>query len=321
VVIVIVTLSEAFGGNLNVIKCGCCLPQIGKAERLRIHYASVTRIQIGTGQSPDHTFKKTFIGREIKSKSTLTTMDPSYVDSENEAEAMAKQMGFSSFGTQGPSKKRKFNPKIDAMVEGQELASLDRGGKKGHGSGGNKIPLGKPRVLGVPPPLNQDELEIDIDGYEDQGPACIDTSLPPPSHQDDSDEEEGPAYIDTSRPPPNEEANAAQEKIDAILANNTVPPVPPDSRAKMKPPILSTGRGVAQFLASRQYGTQSSIPNVLDGRAGGSFRGSHQPRERGQRNEFWYVGYYDPSFNENPWAQLEEANGLEPRGTWVERGR
>ena len=45
----------------------------------------------------------------------------------------------------------------------------------------------------------------------------------------------------------------------------------------------------------------------------------NQPRQRGQKNEFWYVGYYDPSFNENPWAKLEKAHGLEPRGTWIER--
>src|SRR5208282_3964048 len=140
-------------------------------------------------------------------------MDPSYEDSEDEAEAMAKQMGFSSFGNQGPSKKRKFNPKTDAMVEGQGLASLDKGGKKGQGSGGNKIPLGKPRVLGVAPPRNQEEIELDNEGEEDEEPAYIDTSLPPPSKQEDSEEDEGPAYMDTSLPPPNEQASAAQQKI------------------------------------------------------------------------------------------------------------
>ena len=159
-------------------------------------------------------------------------MDSSYESSEDEAEAIAKAMGFSSFGTQGPTKKRKFNPKTDAMVEGQELASLDRGGKKGQGSGGNKIPLGKPRVLGMVPKSNQEEIELD---EEDEKPAYIDTSLPPPSKQDDSEEDGGPAYIDTSLPPPNDEARAAQQKIDAILACGTIPPVPPDVKIKVKP--------------------------------------------------------------------------------------
>jgi hypothetical protein len=245
-------------------------------------------------------------------------MDPSYESSEDEAEAMAKAMGFSSFGTQGPTKKRKFNPKTDAMVEGQELASLDRGGKKGQGSGGNKIPLGKPRVLGVAPKSNQEEIELD---EEDGEPAYIDTSLPPPSKQDDSEEDEGPAYIDTSLPPPNEEARAAQQRIDAILANSTTPPVPPDLKIKMKPQASEVGLGVGRFMSALQDESKppfSSVPAPAT--SGRSNMDHHQPRQREQKNEFWYIGYYDPSFNENPWAKLEKANGLEPRGTWIERG-
>jgi hypothetical protein len=249
-------------------------------------------------------------------------MDPSYESSEDEAEAMAKAMGFSSFGTQGPTKKRKFNPKTDAMVEGQELASLDRGGKKGQGSGGNKIPLGKPRVLGVSSKSNQEEIELD---EEDEEPMYIDTSLPPPSKQDGSEEDESPAYIDTSLPPPNDEARAAQQKIDAILASRTTPPVPPDSKIKMKPQISEVGRGVGRFMSALQDELRPPIPSVpapapAPATSGRSHMNHHQPRQRGQKNEFWYVGYYDASFNENPWAKLEKANGLEPMGTWIERG-
>jgi hypothetical protein len=242
-------------------------------------------------------------------------MDPPYVDSEDDADAMAKQMGFSSFGTQGPSKKRKFNPKTDAMVEGQQLASLDKGGKKGQGSGGNKIPLGKPRIFGVASLHNLEETELDLDNDEDAEPAYIDTSLPPPSKQENSEEEEGPTYIDTSLPPPNEAASAAQQKIDAILANSTVLTVPPDSKAKIKPSVSEIGRGVGHFLTAHQDGTRPPIPNVSDATTSSSFRGNQQPRQWGQKNEFWYIGYYDPSFNENPWAKLEKSNGLEPRGT------
>jgi hypothetical protein len=242
-------------------------------------------------------------------------MDLSYESSEDEAEAMAKAMGFSSFGTQGPTKKRKFNPKTDAMVEGQDLASLDRGGKKGQGSGGNRIPLGKPRVLGVAPKSNQEEIELE---EEDEEPSYIDTSLPPPSSQDGSEEDEGPAYIDTSLPPPNEDARAAQQRIDAILANNTIPPVPPDSKIKMKPQAPEIGRGAGGFMNALQDESRLSVSSVsapaMNSR---SHIDNRQPR---QKNEFWYVGYYDPSFNENPWAKLEKANGLEPRGTWIERG-
>jgi hypothetical protein len=248
-------------------------------------------------------------------------MDPSYASSEDEAEAMAKAMGFSSFGTQGPTKKRKFNPKTDAMVEGQELAALDRGGKKGLGSGGNKIPLGKPRVFGIAPKSNQAEIELDVEDEDDEEPAYIDTSLPPPSKQEDIEEDEGPAYIDTSLPPPNEDARAAQQKIDAILANTTTPPIPPNAKIKMKPEISGVGHGVGGFMSALQDRSRppiSSVPAL--GTSARSHMDHHQPRQRGQKNELWYVGYYDPSFNQNPWAKLEKANGLEPRGTWIEKG-
>jgi hypothetical protein len=231
---------------------------------------------------------------------------------------MAKAMGFSSFGTQGPTKKRKFNPKTDAMVEGQELASLDKGGKKGQGSGGNKIPLGKPRVIGIPSKSNQEEIELD---GEDEEPAHIDTSLPPPSKQDSLEEDEGPEYIDTSLPPPNEEARAAQQKIDDILANSTTPPVLPDSKIKMKPQASEVGQGVGRFMSALQDESRAPVSSApVPATRDRSHMDHYQPRQRVQKNEFWYIGYYDPSFNENPWAKLEKANGLEPRGTWIERG-
>lgn len=34
----------------------------------------------------------------------------------------------------------------------------------------------------------------------------------------------------------------------------------------------------------------------------------------------WWEGYYDAQMNENPWEKLERERGLEPRGTWLERG-
>ena len=46
---------------------------------------------------------------------------------------------------------------------------------------------------------------------------------------------------------------------------------------------------------------------------------SSRPNHRGgPRNENWYLDYYDPSFNENPWARLEKEKGLEPLGKWLE---
>jgi hypothetical protein len=296
-------------------------------------------------------------------------MDPSYASSDDEADAMAAAMGFSSFGTQGPPKKRKFNPKSDAFIEGQDLEAVDKGGKKGQGSGGNQIPLGRPRQLGVPSQApaeaatNDEEIALDDDDGpqyvdDDEGPRYLDTSRPPPALDglgknedeillDEDEEEQGPGYVDTSLPPPNEAARAAQEKIDAILASTggTVASVPGKQKQKAKKPqdtglgafmnalktpvvappgsSIPPAPGTASILQTPPVGSLPQRPPPpspsIAGSAGGSMGRNQNAGQRGQRNELWYVGYYDPSFNDNPWRGLEKENGLPEVGTWVER--
>lgn len=145
-------------------------------------------------------------------------MDLNYVDEEEEAAAMAAMMGFSGFGSQKlPAKKRKFT--TDAFVDGQE-PELDKGGKKGQGSGGNTMPLGKTRVFGTGSTnkaiqsVAVNDSEIDLGDEEDlDGPQYIDTSLPPPIL---ATEDEGP-YRSHFEPPPGvseEEAKEMQSRID-----------------------------------------------------------------------------------------------------------
>jgi hypothetical protein len=143
-------------------------------------------------------------------------MDPNYVDEEEEAAAMAAMMGFSGFGSQKPpAKKRKFA--TDAFVEGQE--PVDKGGKKGQGSGGNTMPLGKTRVLGTgsaskaiqPVAVNDAEIPLD-DDEEPDGPQYVDTSLPPPilAGEDVSHQPQFVAPLGVS----DEEAKEMQSRID-----------------------------------------------------------------------------------------------------------
>lgn len=217
-------------------------------------------------------------------------MDPSYVSSDDEASAMAAAMGFSAFGTQGHAKKRKFNPKTDALTDGDALAAIDKGGKKGQGSGGNTIPLGKPRVFGVSSDRNDDEIALDPEG--------------------DEDEEVMPNYLDTSQAPPAEEAAEMQQRIDAILAGLA------DSGedGAHDSPVQPTARVQQPHTAPPRQDIQS---HQLPERPVWS---DHGPQKtRGQRNELWYVGYYDPSFVENPWARLEQDRGLESLSRWPER--
>jgi hypothetical protein len=269
-------------------------------------------------------------------------MDLEYGGSDEEdpeAQAMAAAMGFSSFGSHRPAaKKRKFNPSTDAYVVGDEFASLDKGGKKGQGSGGNTVPLGKTRVFGSAPSAtnasagqkstsggNQDEIDLgeDTEDYED-GPNYIDTSLPPPIESGGNHVQR---YVDNSQPRPpgvsDEEATEMQARIDALLtsmgARDPEATSVPETSSEAQP--LSRGHPSRPPFSDTAFmlGGPRPLSSLRDGFSdASSVASSSRPSERGQRNPKWYVGYYDPSFSENPWAKLEQARGLEPLGRWPE---
>lgn len=276
-------------------------------------------------------------------------MDPSSNSSgdESESAAMAAFMGFSSFGSQNhPAKKRKFNPATDAFVEGQKLASLDKGGPKGQGSGGNTIPLGRPREFGKTVKQavareeaarlemnNDDEIALSDEAEED-GPQYVDTSRPPPTMagQDAGREEiaaitaeesnDEPEYLDTSQPAPavsEEEAQKMQARIDEILAkigsgdsDSISKPGESSRELQVESHIsglpLKPGSGESVLRSGPRHSISDKAP----------IASSSRPSHRGQRNELWYVEYYDPTFNENPWAKLEKEKGLQQKGSWLE---
>ena len=263
-------------------------------------------------------------------------MDPEYAGSDDEdaeAQAMAAAMGFSSFGSHKPAaKKRKFNSATDAYVEGDELAGLDKGGKKGQGSGGNTIPLGKARVFGsaqaadkrvgeVPTGGNQDEISLDDDDEDNEGPRYIDTSTAPPL-------EVTGGYVQRHAPlnlPPQpgvseEEAREVQARIDALLSSLGGGAPPGTEHATQTPPHNLPPKPTFNDTAFTLGGPPP--PGVSNFRGkfsdASSVASSSRPSERGQKNPTWYVGYYDPSFNSNPWAKLEKDSGLEPLGPWLD---
>jgi hypothetical protein len=305
-------------------------------------------------------------------------MEPEHISTDNsedeDATAMAAFMGFSAFGAQNPpTKKRKFNPSTDAFVEGEELEKMDRGGKKGMGSGGNTMPLGKARVMGKIMGRgggNEDEIELDDDDDDDDGPRYINTSLSPPAEaglrggnsgdMGDGDgprymnislpapadvgnergEDDGPAYVDTSERSPAEAAEM-QARIDSILARIAPDPEAPeddvdaplDDTATESSPFPPLPHGLPQrpaftassdteFMQGGSRGRSFSNATSNSSRGGrGRGRGGGGGWERVERNEKWYEGYYDPTFNENPWARLEKEKGLQSVGTWLENQR
>jgi len=255
--------------------------------------------------------------------------DPSLKPEEDlegdDEEAMAALMGFSTFGSQPLSKKRKYNPKTDAMIDGQELENVDRGGKRGKGSGGNNIPLGKMRVLGTSSQgekdlklrdaneitdgaVNPDEIEIDIgddDGdvfYEGEGKPADRTPVVPLSTAQNggsnTNSTTNPITMNKSLTSPRRsELNSVQQQIDAITTR--------DSYVPRSPPRPEISGNSSSSLPPK--------PNFNMNRNNGHGRG-------GQRNELWYIGYFDPSFLENPWEELEREMGLSSRGQWLEKG-
>jgi hypothetical protein len=284
-------------------------------------------------------------------------MDAEHDGSDDEAAAMAAAMGFSSFGShKPPAKKRKFNAATDAFVEGQELENIDKGGKKGQGSGGNMTKLGKQRIFGQPTEKggdgtrrNNDEIELEGEGEEslqnvgmrnaklaegnaDGGPQYLDTSLPAPAEAGTRYNEQEPAYTDTRTIPPTSalpdsisstEAAEVQARIDALLDSiGSASVLPPPSNNSDSPSLLNPNRN----LPSRPVCSDDSASMTTSrGGDGSSWGGSRNGRSRsgpgggkGERNERWFETYYDPSFNYNPWGQLEKVKGLQPMGSWLQ---
>lgn len=189
-------------------------------------------------------------------------MDPASDD--EEAQAMALAMGFSTFGTKPSAKKRKFNPSTDAFVEGQDLEKLDRGGKKGKGTGGNMIPVGVRNTRMPTGPVeaaSEEDLKTAQAGTDamrpsirkspersvsdtEDGPNYMDTSRPPPitrksPERSEDEEEDGPRYMDTSEEAP------IHRKVDTTEAEeflSTLPLNPASSTLSMRlPPPINPG--------------------------------------------------------------------------------
>ncbi|ATY65909.1 hypothetical protein A9K55_001913 [Cordyceps militaris] len=170
---------------------------------------------------------------------------------------MAAAMGFSSFGAQNPSsKKRKYNPHNDAVIDIQE--------SEHHGTGANSGPLGERRAL----PANADETT---------------------AHNEDGDD-----GADTS---------------DGAAAVGAAGGISSDANADHSG---SVGAGIAGL-------PQRPAP-AHGGFAGNQHRRGGAPRQASgghHANKPWYEDYYDHFSNENPWAKLEEAAGLQPISTWA----
>ncbi|KAI8962030.1 hypothetical protein F5Y11DRAFT_204096 [Daldinia sp. FL1419] len=198
--------------------------------------------------------------------------------------AMAQAMGFSSFGAQtNPNKRRKFNPRADAVVASTTTSIPLRRNSEAK-SGSNAIPLGV-RVR------NNDEINLEDDEVG---------AAESPVHNDPkegSDSEPGPQYLDTSRPP---------DIVAVSPTDNTMSTTKIDTMTRDYP--------------GHVVGGQSSELSTGGGPASrGNGRGNYQSRQSQghEPGKKWWGDYYDPSSNVNPWERLEQTKGLGPRGSWM----
>ncbi|KAL2184900.1 hypothetical protein L209DRAFT_406976 [Thermothelomyces heterothallicus CBS 203.75] len=181
-----------------------------------------------------------------------------------EAATMAATMGFTSFaGGDGapPSKKRRFNPRLDEAViaTGEPAPAAHTGQAKA-------APVG---------PATRDEITYNDDDHDNF------------SKDDDGD---GADDLDPDGPP-----------------------TPPRTAS----PALTAGSQAAGAWPNPSKPSRGWGGGGRGGARGGGGRGGRG----GPLNPLWYVDYYDPSFNENPWEGMEKFKGLEPVGTWLSRSR
>jgi hypothetical protein len=207
-------------------------------------------------------------------------MDPELDD---DAQAMAQAMGFSSFGAQDrPQKKRKYNPQADAAGLTSTAPPL-----KEAATGSNMAPLGT-RAPPLPPSQpGVNNNEISLDDEEDDKAADGGAALGLTANQ-----------IFGGDGTPGEPQTPAQVQVE--LQTQTQMQTQPHGLPQRPPPANS----------HQHPGPSRGGHHHPQGRHQGSTE-KHSP---------WYEGYYDPSTNENPWQRLEDSLGLQPKGPWVPRG-
>lgn len=114
---------------------------------------------------------------------------------------------------------------------------------------------------------------------------------------DDDDAEIGSGNQDQPPPP------GAATQLPAAYG---LPPKPPGATSYEIPLVPPPGLHGPSYQAGGRGGRGGRGPTSRGGRGGGH-----------SVNREWYLDYYDPSFNENPWERLEQSKGLTPLGSWL----
>ena len=225
--------------------------------------------------------------------------------------AIAAQMGFSSFGVQASSKKRKYHD--GSFIEGQR----DRGNvthAKATGSGANNVELG---VRGRKPTANEGQQGISIEqlpgleaGNTRKEAMGFSGENLPSSTGPAQATQAGRAASKTSLS--SKTSNAKQDKgqatggLSAFLSRGQSLPNAQGHAApglalmqeplKQHPDVQLPDRPLPPVTAEKSNGS------------GGPMEHSLQAYRQGVRNEKGDMVYFLPSFLEDPWEKLEKGN-------------
>lgn len=158
-------------------------------------------------------------------------------------------------------------------------------------------PMGKSNFFAK---LNPDEIILDMEeiDYEETRPnSQLNKHYQEPSEENVADELSTRSSV---IPTQESEAFEMQQRIDALLASIGSTPVSdnPEKMIDDSTPNLWTGDPNDQILQPKSESWPSS--NSRD-----TMHRQHN-RSKMPFNEFWYLDYYDPSFNEDPWESLEK---------------
>ncbi|KAF4828432.1 hypothetical protein CGCTS75_v007446 [Colletotrichum tropicale] len=254
-------------------------------------------------------------------------MDASDIDPE-----MAAFMGFASFGTQPAAKKRKYNHRTDAVAASDSA------------TGANQVALATrtpSSAAAAASATNTDEIALDSDAEIDTTAAvAADTKADGPhpaaaaADNNDDDEEGGASlYSDPTVAPA---LAHAQSLIDELTVRGGVGSAAsqaqqggagagdalPSGASLPRRPEATWGREMGAAPTSMPGWNQSDAPHGgRGGRGGGRNNNNHHHHQQRDDGKPWWEGYYDHKSNENPWAKLEKAAGVEPRGSWALEGQ
>ncbi|KAJ3940211.1 hypothetical protein N0V92_013926 [Colletotrichum tropicale] len=255
-------------------------------------------------------------------------MDAADIDPE-----MAAFMGFASFGTQPAAKKRKYNHRTDAVAASDSATGANQVALA------TRTPSSAAAAAGA---TNTDEIALDSDDEPDTTAAAVadtkaDEPHPAAADNNDDDEEGGASlYSDPTVAPA---LAHAQSLIDELTVRGGVGSAAsqaqqggagagdalPSGASLPRRPEASWGREMGAAPTSMPGWNQGDAPHGGRGGRGGARNNHHhhhhhhhQQRDDGKP---WWEGYYDHKSNENPWAKLEKAAGVEPRGSWALEGQ